>query len=203
MFRLLSGFLEGRTEWGKMNREGLTEKARQVLCAVGVDSALVLAVGLVPELVHLVVLRALEAVRSPLVNEENLAEKRQGILPVQQNAAEALVKVLPQASHRLLQNVQRGTALRAVRLLVSEVVVQDLVDRVGVRERNELLVFGDILPVVDEQRLDVIRHRQLDGRAVVEVVLLLHVSDFWSAKFSDFCVGKVKKTIRHLGSLGL
>ena len=39
-----------------------TQKTRHVLCAVRVDGALVLAVGLIPQLVHVVVLRALEAV---------------------------------------------------------------------------------------------------------------------------------------------
>ena len=39
-----------------------TEETGEVLCAVGVDRARVLAVGLVPDLVHVVVLSALEAV---------------------------------------------------------------------------------------------------------------------------------------------
>ncbi len=42
---------------------GCTEKTGEVLCAVGVDSARVLAVGLVPELVHVVVLGTFKPVR--------------------------------------------------------------------------------------------------------------------------------------------
>ena len=93
-------------------------------------------------------------------------------LPVQQDAAEGLVKVLAQAGHGLLEDVERGAALLAVRLLVGEVVVEDRVDRVDVRERDELLVLGDILPVVHEQRLNMIGDGDLDGGTVVEVVLL-------------------------------
>lgn len=37
-----------------------------------------------------------------------------------------------------------------------EIVLQDLVDRVDMGNWHQLLVLGDIFPVVDEQRLDVV-----------------------------------------------
>ena len=37
-----------------------------------------------------------------------------------------------------------------------EVVFEDLVDRVDVGDWHQLLVLGDVLPVVDEEGLDVI-----------------------------------------------
>jgi hypothetical protein len=55
---------------------------------------------------------------------------------------------------------------------VGEVVVEDLIDGVHVRQRDKLVVLGDILPVVDEHCLKMVGHRQLDGGTVVKVVLL-------------------------------
>jgi hypothetical protein len=59
---------------------------------------------------------------------------------------------------------------------VGEVVVEDLIDGVHVRQRDKLVVLGDILPVVNEHRLKMVGHGQLDGGPVVEVVLLRLVS---------------------------
>jgi hypothetical protein len=56
------GLLGSVCGWAGKKGGGHTQETRHVLCAVRVDGALVLAVGLVPQLVHVVVLRALEAV---------------------------------------------------------------------------------------------------------------------------------------------
>jgi hypothetical protein len=155
---------------------GPTEKTSKVLRAVGVDGAL-LAVGLVPELVHVVVLGALEAVEeAALLDWFGRAEGRKKGLPVEQDATEALVKVLAQAGDGLLENVHGSAALLAVRLLVGEIVVQNLLDRMDVGQRNELLILGHILPVVDKQRLNMVGNWELDGGTVVEVVLLDFIS---------------------------
>lgn len=97
-------------------------------------------------------------------------------LPVQKDAAEALIEVLTQSGDGLLKHIKRGGALGTVGTLVLEIVVENLIDRVRVWKGNQLLVLGDILPVIDEQGLDVIRDWKLDGGATVKVVLLSIVS---------------------------
>lgn len=59
---------------------------------------------------------------------------------------------------------------------MGEIFVQDLVDGVDMRQRDELVILGDVLPVVDEHGLEMVGHGQLYGGPVVEVVLLRLVS---------------------------
>lgn len=40
------------------------------------------------------------------------------------------------------------------------------------RQRQDLLVLGDVLPVINEHGLEVIRHIKLDRRSGVECILL-------------------------------
>lgn len=83
-------------------------------------------------------------------------------LPVQENSAEALVKVLAQSGDGLLQYIKRSRALNAVGALIDKVVIQDLVDWMRMRQGNQLLVLGDVLPIVNQKTLDVIWDRELD-----------------------------------------
>ena len=65
----------------------------------------------------------------------------------------------------------RGSSLTSW-LLVIEVVVQDLVDRLGSWKWDKLLVLGNVLPVVDENRLDVVWYWKVDRWSSVESLLL-------------------------------
>ena len=56
--------------------------------------------------------------------------------------------------------------------LEGEVIIKDLINGVWVREGDQLLVLCHILPVIDQHRLKVIRHRQFDGRTGMEGLLL-------------------------------
>lgn len=99
-------------------------------------------------------------------------QRREGSSPIKKNAAKRLVKVLAKAGHGFLQDIHgRGVGL-PLRPFVGEVVVENLFDRVRVRKRNELLIFRHVLPVVDEQRLDVIGQGNLNRRPVVKVLFL-------------------------------
>lgn len=60
--------------------------------------------------------------------------------------------------------------------LVGEVVLEDSGHGLGVRERDKLVVFCDVLPVVDEHGLNVIRDGEIDHGFAVEGVLLCMVS---------------------------
>lgn len=97
-------------------------------------------------------------------------------LPVEENAAEALVEVLAQSGDGLLKHVKRGGALRTVWPLVLEIMVEDLIDWVRVWKGNQLLVFGNILPVIHHHGFEVIRDWEFDGGATVKIVLLDIVS---------------------------
>ncbi len=57
--------------------------------------------------------------------------------------------------------------------LRDEIVVDNLVDRMRVGERDQLVVLGDILPIVDKDSLDMVRDRDPDRRACVEAIFLL------------------------------
>lgn len=95
---------------------------------------------------------------------------------VQKYTAEGLVEVLAETGDCFFENVQRGAAFLSIGLLIDKVVIQDLVDRVGVWKRYHLIVFGDILPIVDENRLEMIWQRNLNRRPVVEIILLWLIS---------------------------
>ncbi len=96
-------------------------------------------------------------------------------VPIQQDAAETLVKVLAKSSDGLLENVEGGGAILASRALILHVVLEDLVHGVGVREGNELLVLGNILPIVDQERLELVGNDEPDRRSGVERVLLFPI----------------------------
>jgi hypothetical protein len=94
---------------------------------------------------------------------QNMIEMERHVdLPIQQDATQALVKVLEQACDCLLQNLKRGGALYVLGALVGEVVVEDLGDGLLVGEGHELLVLGDVLPIVDEERLEMVGDWNLD-----------------------------------------
>lgn len=81
---------------------------------------------------------------------------------VQKDATKSLLKVFLQTSNDLEENVSlRGSSL-ASGLFKIEVVIQDLVDRLGSWQGDELLVLGDILPIIDENRLDVVWYWKVD-----------------------------------------
>ena len=62
-----------------------------------------------------------------------------------------------------------------LRALLGQVVFHDLGDWLLVGEGHKLLVLRDILPIVDQERLEVIGNRNLDRRAVVKGVLLVAI----------------------------
>jgi hypothetical protein len=108
-------------------------------------------------------------------------------MPIKQNSTKGFVKVLPQTGNSLLKNVQRRTSFLTVWLLVGEVVVQDLVNRVCMGQRDQLLVLGDVLPVVYKEGFNMIGDWELDRGPGEEGVLLRLVSE---------SVGVAQTTIR-------
>lgn len=68
--------------------------------------------------------------------------------PVEEDPGERPLKVLSKTSKSLLENIRKGRAFLAVGPLVSEVVVNDLVDGVRMGNGNELVVLGDVFPVI-------------------------------------------------------
>jgi hypothetical protein len=86
--------------------------------------------------------------------------------------AQGLVKVLAQAVDGLLEDIELRRPLLTPLALVVEVVVENDIDWLGVRDRDQLVLVGDVLPVVDEQALEQVRDRELDRGSVVERLLL-------------------------------
>jgi hypothetical protein len=150
----------------------LTKETGEMLCTVGVGGTLVLVVRIGnPLLVKLIVLGPLKSVSMWLATCRD-HEMTPSCLPVQQDAAEALVEILAHAGNDLLQNLHGSRALLTMGALVGEIVVQNLVYRMSMRQRHELLVLRDVLPVVDKHGFQVIRNGKLDRRAVMKTILL-------------------------------
>lgn len=59
-----------------------------------------------------------------------------------------------------------------MRFLVRQVVLEHFGDGFGVGEGHELVVLGDVFPVVDEHGLDVVWYGDVDHGLVVKGVLL-------------------------------
>ena len=82
-------------------------------------------------------------------------------IPVQQETAEAFVKVAEQALDGLFQDLHGSGSLYALGSLLFQIIVQDLGNRVRMRHGDQLLALGDILPVVDKQGFEMIGHLEL------------------------------------------
>lgn len=94
------------------------------------------------------------------------------LLPVQKNSAKTLLKVLLQTSNNLVQDVGWGTASLSSRLFVLEVIVENNVDGLSGGKWDELEILCDILPVVDEDCLNVVGDDELDRRSGVKLFFL-------------------------------
>lgn len=60
-----------------------------------------------------------------------------------------------------------------MRFLMCKVVLKNLGDGFGVGEGNQLVVLGDILPIVHKHSLDMIGNRKIDHRLAMESILLV------------------------------
>lgn len=148
-----------------------------MLCTICVRrSLLVLPLRVVgkPFCVDLGVLASLESnwvsTLYPISSEEN-----RGLL-VEQNTAKALVEVFFYTRKGLLEYVDLGGACRSLGQLVCGIVLQDLGDWVGVGQRNQLVVFRDIFPVIDKDSLQAVGQLDLNRGAGVKGILLGRVS---------------------------
>jgi hypothetical protein len=94
------------------------------------------------------------------------------LLPVQKNSTKTLLKVLLQTSNNLVQDVGWGTASLSSRLFVLEVIIENNIDGLSGGKWNELEIFCDILPIIDENRLNVVGDDELDRRSGVKLLFL-------------------------------
>lgn len=110
-------------------------------------------------------------------------------IPIQQYPAQSLFKVLSESSNDLFKYVHACRALFTMSPLAGEVVVQNLIDRFCVRKGYELIVLGDVLPVIYQQGLDVVGHGEVDhGFAVIRILLSRWISipsRSWSFSYED------------------
>jgi len=93
-------------------------------------------------------------------------------LPIKQDTSQASVEVYPNSGKNFLEDVGVRASLMTARLLVVHVVGQDLLDRMGVRKGNQLLVLGHVFPVVNKNGLQRIRHRNLNRWSIKKGFLL-------------------------------
>lgn len=120
------------------------------------------------------ILQTLESVVYVSKTCENAHKSEQlGYLLVEQNAVKGFVKVLAYAFGRLRQDVHLSGVLGTVLFLECHVVLQDLLDScLLVRELNKLLVLRHVLPIVDQETLEMVGQDKLDGWTAVEGLLL-------------------------------
>jgi UDP-2,3-diacylglucosamine pyrophosphatase LpxH len=117
-------------------------------------------------------------------------------LPVQQEAPESLVEIISETGDRFLQDVHGSTARLAVRALMCEVVVQDFVDGMHMRKGDELMILGDVFPIVDEQGFDVVGDRNLDRWPIIEVLFLNSLLSATIPKISELIRKTSEKAVR-------
>ena len=91
---------------------------------------------------------------------------------VQQDLAKALVEILSKAMDGLLQDIVLGGSDATLLQLVGGVHFQDLVDWMRHGKGDEGLVLGHLLPVIDEDGLEIVGHGDLDREFVGEGVFL-------------------------------
>lgn len=124
-----------------------------MLSAIDIDRALAGGVGkLLPEQA---VLRALVAVQQKLVEHG--------------------VEVLENAGNNLIKDVDIDAALYALGSLFVAPLLKNLADGLGSRQEDDRAILSDALPVVDDQRLQIIRHYDADGRTGLESFLLFEM----------------------------
>lgn len=110
---------------------------------------------------------------APALPEPTDLEKLFALEAVQQDAAEALVEVVADAGDDLVEDVGVGGARAALRQLGGVVGGQDGVGGRAGWERHQLQVFRHVLPVVDEERFEVVGDVEPDGGAGGEGFFLL------------------------------
>lgn len=105
-----------------------------------------------------------------------LSFEETGDLLVEQNTAKALVEIFLDTRKSLLENVDLCGACGSLGQLIRRIVLQNLGDRVRVRERNQLVVFRHILPIIDKDSLQAVGQLDLNRGASVKGILLGRVS---------------------------
>ena len=93
-------------------------------------------------------------------------------IPIKQNSAQRLFKVFPETGHDFFKDVHAGAVWFPVPLFMLEIIVENSVYGLTMRERNELIVLGNILPVVYQHRLNMIWHGQMYHRFIVKGIFL-------------------------------
>ena len=90
------------------------------------------------------------------------------VLPVQENSAQTLLKVLLQTSNHFVQDVGRGATSLSAWLFVLQVFIENNIDGLSGGKWDELEILRDILPVVDKDCFDVVGYEELDSRLGVK-----------------------------------
>lgn len=93
-------------------------------------------------------------------------------LPVKKNTTNAKRKVLAKTSNSLLKKIPLRRTRDTLLALILKILLQHLVDRNTSRNGNQLAMLANVLPVVNEDRLDVVWEINADLWASVVVGLL-------------------------------
>lgn len=94
------------------------------------------------------------------------------LIPIQQNLIKTLIEILLHACDDLIEDIFIGRGSTALGLLLIVPVLQDRTHGVLGRQGDDALVFRHLLPVVDEEGLEIVWHDDADGWARLERVLL-------------------------------
>lgn len=95
---------------------------------------------------------------------------------VQQDAAQCLVEILLNALNNLLQNVCIGAARNALCPFLLFVPLEDGCYCILAWKGDEVEVLSNLLPVVNEQRLELVGHWDADSWSGAECFLLFIIS---------------------------
>lgn len=98
--------------------------------------------------------------------------KRKYHVPVEKYSAKSLLEIFPEAGDHLLQNVHARRTLFSTWPLNNKIILKDLGHRFGMRQRNKLVVLGNVLPIINQHGLHVIRNGYVDHWLAVEGIFL-------------------------------
>ena len=81
---------------------------------------------------------------------------------IQQDASQASLEIVFHAHDDLLQEIRFCGAEPTLALFLFEIGVQDAVDRVRGRQRDEGHALGDVFPIIDENRFEMVGKGEAD-----------------------------------------
>lgn len=94
------------------------------------------------------------------------------LVTIKKDLVKHVIEVLEHARDDFVEDVNVDTVVATLGLLLVTPVLEDLADGLGCWKSHDAAVFGDALPVIHDEGLQVVRHHDANAGTGVEVLLL-------------------------------